>query len=182
MIRLDLADATGHAGPPPAYLLGLAMSMFVVLPLLLSAGLYRAWSDAVADATASEREIASQRQQAAAAAARQRQFARLQAVLDGATKLRNGSLATLEVVPAVTAHLQPGTRLTELFVDTAGVRILGKAPAASDISLWLSRSAGRDEALVWAAPEIRNAAAGDGGVEFGLRIRRAAAGLREPEP
>lgn len=173
MIRIDLADPVAHAGPPPMYLLGPAAAVLVALPLALSAGLYRGWSEAVERAAASARQIATLDEQAAASAAERRQVEHLQSILDGAARLRAHSAAMLSLVPAVTRHLQPDTHLAELAIDAASVRVVGNATSASDVSLWLGRSAGRDPALVWAAPEIRHAAA-EGRVEFALRIGRAA--------
>lgn len=181
MSRFDLADAVPLAGPPSAHLLKPAAVLLVLAPLIASVGLHRVWSDAVQRLAESEQQIASLDERAAASAISQQRIDRHRLVLDGAAALHHATSASLALVPDLTAHLQPGTHLTEFFVDATGVRIAGSAPAAGDVSLWLSRSAQRDDTLKWAAPEIHGSAGGDGRIAFSQRIGRAMPSRGSPQ-
>ncbi len=180
MSRIDLADAFPRAGPPSAHLLKPAAVLLVLAPLIVSAGLHRLWSDAVERLAGSEQQIASLDDRTAASAISQQRIARHRRVLDGAAVLHHDVTASLALVPDLTAHLQPGTHLSEFLVDATGVRIAGSAPAAGDVSLWLGRSAHRDETLKWAAPEIHGATGGDGHVAFSQRIGRTMSSRGSP--
>lgn len=174
MRAIDLADPAAHVGPPAAHLLKPAAIVLVVMPLCLSAGLQRAWSQADSLAVDVGQQVSTLETQAVAAAAERTRVERLQAMIDGAGRLQSVTSDILARLPAVTAHLQPGTRLSELLIDADGLRITGSARAPADVSLWLGRSSGRDPRMVWGAPEIRDASAGEGRVGFALRIRRVA--------
>lgn len=180
MMAIDLADPSAHGGPPAAHLLRPAGAILVVIPLCLSAGLQRVWAEADSRVKDLQQQVAQLEAQATESAAVRSRVGRLQAVLDGAGALQSGASTMLALLPAVTEQLQPGTRLSELSVDGNGLRIAGSAVSPADVSLWLGRSAGRDPGLVWGAPEIRDAAAGEGRIEFALRIRRIAQAPQAP--
>jgi hypothetical protein len=173
VIDIDLAEPAERLGAPPAHLLAPSSLLLVLLPLLLAAGAHQAWRDAIARADDVERGIAEVSERVAAAAAARRHSAQLQSMQNGVVLLHAAALATLELVPLVTAHLPPGVHLSELAIDGGAIRITGTAPSPGDISLWLARSAGRGESLVWEGPEVRHVASGSGHVDFSLRIRRA---------
>ena len=173
MIDLDLADAAGHAGPPPAYLLAPVVVFLVLLPLGVAAGLYEARSGSASRVAVIEQRLALLASHASKEQDARLRMRRLQTLLDGVQVLQEGAAAMIAAPLRAAGHLGPGMRLSELAVDADTIRLNGTAGSAGEVSLWLGRSVGRDSALVWEAPEIRNAVAGPGAVDFRVRIRRS---------